>query len=342
MPGRASLVLLTHVRDPGNAGTVIRGGRRRRRRRRPRQRGSGRRPRAKVVRSTAGSLFHLPVVTGLTSPATLQRLRGAGIRVLAADGVGDARCCPTPTCSVPHCLGLRQRGLGADERRARRVRRGRPGADPRPGRVAQPRDGRHGLPVRVGGPAPIRRPSATVACATCRESFDVPDDLAANGLPSSSPTASSPPIGADATVRFMQLARRADHRPGRAATSSAATSARRCPCRTRDGTSWWDFDRPVAGPAHPHRAPRAAALLPHRPRAARHRAVRARRGPGSRCAPWSLALRDAEARRRAETEHAALHLDGGPRAAFAADLGQGVLARPCCAGGTGSPTTRSA
>jgi TrmH family RNA methyltransferase len=82
------LVVLTNVRDPGNAGTVIRGadavgadavlvsdasvdvhG-------------------PKVVRSTAGSLFHLPVVTGLPVTGTIGRLRREGIRVLAADGAG--------------------------------------------------------------------------------------------------------------------------------------------------------------------------------------------------------------------------------------------------------------
>ena len=87
--GPRLLVLLTHVRDPGNAGTVIRGadavgadavlvtdasvdvfG-------------------PKVVRSTAGSLFHLPVVTGLALEHTVQRLRAAGIRTLAADGAGE-------------------------------------------------------------------------------------------------------------------------------------------------------------------------------------------------------------------------------------------------------------
>lgn len=82
------LVLLTHVRDPGNAGTVIRGAD-----------AAGADAvlvsdasvdvlAPKVVRSTAGSLFHLPVVTGLPVEATIARLREAGIRVLAADGAG--------------------------------------------------------------------------------------------------------------------------------------------------------------------------------------------------------------------------------------------------------------
>jgi TrmH family RNA methyltransferase len=82
------LVLLTNVRDPGNAGTVIRGAD---------AAGAGavlvsdasvdvHSP--KVVRSTAGSLFHLPLVTGLPVEGTLVRLREEGIRLLAADGVG--------------------------------------------------------------------------------------------------------------------------------------------------------------------------------------------------------------------------------------------------------------
>jgi len=83
------LVLLSNVRDPGNAGTVIRGAD-----------AAGADAvlvsdasvdvhAPKVVRSTAGSLFHLPVVTGLPVEATIDRLRAAGIRVLAADGAGS-------------------------------------------------------------------------------------------------------------------------------------------------------------------------------------------------------------------------------------------------------------
>lgn len=86
--GPRLLVLLTNVRDPGNAGTVIRGAD-----------AAGAAAvlvsdasvdvhAPKVVRSTAGSLFHLPLVTGLPVAETLDRLRAAGIRSLAADGVG--------------------------------------------------------------------------------------------------------------------------------------------------------------------------------------------------------------------------------------------------------------
>ena len=43
----------------------------------------------KVVRSTAGSLFHLPVVTGMPVGSLLDRVRAAGLALLAADGSGD-------------------------------------------------------------------------------------------------------------------------------------------------------------------------------------------------------------------------------------------------------------
>ncbi|HBO53763.1 RNA methyltransferase [Janibacter terrae] len=83
------LVLLAHVRDPGNLGTVIRGAD-----------AAGADAvlvsdasvdvtSPKVVRSTAGSLFHLPVVTGLDISETLTALGDAGITRLAADGAGE-------------------------------------------------------------------------------------------------------------------------------------------------------------------------------------------------------------------------------------------------------------
>jgi RNA methyltransferase, TrmH family len=69
------LVVLTNVRDPGNAGTVIRGA-------------SVDIYNPKVVRSTAGSLFHLPIVTGVPIAQLLGSVRAAGVRLLAADGSG--------------------------------------------------------------------------------------------------------------------------------------------------------------------------------------------------------------------------------------------------------------
>ncbi|MGO4599794.1 TrmH family RNA methyltransferase [Terrabacter sp. 2RAF25] len=88
LPTDALVCVLTNVRDPGNAGTVIRGAD-----------AAGADAvvvsdasvdiyNSKVVRSTVGSLWHLPVSTGSTVPAILAALRARGIRLLAADGVG--------------------------------------------------------------------------------------------------------------------------------------------------------------------------------------------------------------------------------------------------------------
>jgi TrmH family RNA methyltransferase len=80
------VVLLAGVRDPGNAGTVLRtadaagaGG--------VVFTGASVDPyNSKCVRASAGSLFHLPVVAGPALPEAASQLRAAGLRILAADG----------------------------------------------------------------------------------------------------------------------------------------------------------------------------------------------------------------------------------------------------------------
>jgi TrmH family RNA methyltransferase len=80
------LVLLANVRDPGNAGTVLRTAD-----------AAGADGvifsdasvdpyNSKCVRASAGSLFHLPVVVGSTLTEASAALARAGVRVLAADG----------------------------------------------------------------------------------------------------------------------------------------------------------------------------------------------------------------------------------------------------------------
>ena len=71
----------------------------------------------KVVRSTAGSLFHLPVVTGLDVAATAGALRAAGIRLLAADGSGN-RLLDAVDLVPPHVwvMGNEAWGLPAETR----------------------------------------------------------------------------------------------------------------------------------------------------------------------------------------------------------------------------------
>jgi TrmH family RNA methyltransferase len=80
------VVILANVRDPGNAGTVLRtadaagadgvifSG------------ASVDPYNSKCVRASAGSLFHLPVVVGAGIAEAVPALRAAGLRVLAADG----------------------------------------------------------------------------------------------------------------------------------------------------------------------------------------------------------------------------------------------------------------
>jgi TrmH family RNA methyltransferase len=86
----ALVVLLAAVRDPGNAGTVLRTAD-----------AAGASAvvfsdssvdpyNGKCVRASAGSVFHLPVVVGAPVLATIAAVREAGHRVLAADGRPDA------------------------------------------------------------------------------------------------------------------------------------------------------------------------------------------------------------------------------------------------------------
>jgi TrmH family RNA methyltransferase len=83
------VTVLAHARDPGNVGTVIRcsdaagvGGV-------VITEASVDPLNPKAVRASAGSLFHLPVVTGPVIADLVPALRAAGLRVLAADGAGE-------------------------------------------------------------------------------------------------------------------------------------------------------------------------------------------------------------------------------------------------------------
>ena len=83
------VALLAHVRDPGNAGTVIRVADAVGADAVVVSESSVDVHNPKVVRSTAGSLFHLPVAARASLPETVAALRAAGLTVLAADGGGD-------------------------------------------------------------------------------------------------------------------------------------------------------------------------------------------------------------------------------------------------------------
>jgi TrmH family RNA methyltransferase len=83
------VVVLAHVRDPGNAGTVIRAADAAGADAVVLTDASVDMHNPKVVRSSAGSLFHLPVVTGEPLREVVTALRAAGLTVLAADGAGE-------------------------------------------------------------------------------------------------------------------------------------------------------------------------------------------------------------------------------------------------------------
>ncbi|MFF9487385.1 TrmH family RNA methyltransferase [Streptomyces sp. NPDC014676] len=83
------VAVLAHVRDPGNAGTVLRCAD-----------AAGAEAvvltdasvdlyNPKAVRASVGSLFHLPVAVGVPVERAVSGLRDAGVRLLAADGAGD-------------------------------------------------------------------------------------------------------------------------------------------------------------------------------------------------------------------------------------------------------------
>jgi TrmH family RNA methyltransferase len=82
------VALLANIRDPGNAGTVLRAAD-----------AAGADAvifsensvdvyNPKVVRSTTGSLFHLPVVTAVSIEDAISGLRSAGMQIFAANGGG--------------------------------------------------------------------------------------------------------------------------------------------------------------------------------------------------------------------------------------------------------------
>ena len=88
LAGVRLIAVLAEAQDPGNAGTIIRTADAAGADAVVLVRGSVDATNPKVVRSTAGSLFHLPVLRGAGLEEVLEALDGAGLAVLAADGSG--------------------------------------------------------------------------------------------------------------------------------------------------------------------------------------------------------------------------------------------------------------
>jgi TrmH family RNA methyltransferase len=89
LPSTGCIAVLHEVRDPGNAGTIVRSA--------DAAGASGVVFTAssvdvynpKTVRAAAGSVFHLPVVRGVRTPVAIESLRAHGFRILAMDASGD-------------------------------------------------------------------------------------------------------------------------------------------------------------------------------------------------------------------------------------------------------------
>jgi RNA methyltransferase, TrmH family len=113
--GADSAVILHEVRDPGNAGTVLRSAD---------AAGAGAvvfteasvdpyNP--KTVRASAGSLFHLPVVRGAPVSDAIDRVRSAGARVLSLDARGTESLFATDLAGpVAFVFGNEAHGLPQD------------------------------------------------------------------------------------------------------------------------------------------------------------------------------------------------------------------------------------
>jgi len=114
----ALVAVLEEIRDPGNAGTILRAAD---------AAGadavvfSGQSVdpyNPKVVRSTTGSMFHVPLVVGVTLAETVDALRGAGLQVLAADVSGDdlleARAAGQLAAPTAWVFGNEANGLDAE------------------------------------------------------------------------------------------------------------------------------------------------------------------------------------------------------------------------------------
>lgn len=108
------IAVLCQVRDPGNAGTMLRAAD-----------AAGADAvvltassvdiyNPKAVRSTAGSLFHLPVVLGVEVEEVVARCKERGIGVLAADGQGQLNLDRLQDENAARRLGVPAGGSGYD------------------------------------------------------------------------------------------------------------------------------------------------------------------------------------------------------------------------------------
>ena len=89
LAGPAKLVVILHeLRDPANVGTIVRSADAAGAQAVVVTRASADPYNGKAVRSSAGSLFHVPIAVDVPLPEAVQGLRTRGCRILAADAAG--------------------------------------------------------------------------------------------------------------------------------------------------------------------------------------------------------------------------------------------------------------
>jgi TrmH family RNA methyltransferase len=115
LPAEGCLAVLHEVRDPGNAGTVLRSAD-----------AAGAAGvvftessvdvyNPKTVRASAGSVFHLPVTRGVSTPDAIEHARGRGFRLLAMDARGGEDLYATDLSGpIAFVFGNEARGLPDD------------------------------------------------------------------------------------------------------------------------------------------------------------------------------------------------------------------------------------
>ncbi|MFN2524616.1 MAG: TrmH family RNA methyltransferase [Mycobacteriales bacterium] len=123
------VAVLDVVNDPGNAGTVLRTADAAGADAVVLTEGSVDPHNGKCVRATAGSLWHLPVVSAVPLGQALAHLRAQGLQILATTGGGDSDldvladdgtlAAPTAWLFGPEAAGLSAEALAAADRRVR-------------------------------------------------------------------------------------------------------------------------------------------------------------------------------------------------------------------------------
>lgn len=99
------VAVLTRVQDPGNAGTIVRAADVAGADLIVTTKGSVDLYNPKTVRSTAGSIFHVPVIQGIDLEEFAEDAKAQGIGVLAADGYGNVNLDDLSDAAAAHRLG---------------------------------------------------------------------------------------------------------------------------------------------------------------------------------------------------------------------------------------------